>query len=410
MPNTAVIIPAAGSGTRMGTNLPKQFMLLAGIPILVRTVQQFHEIDEVKKIYIGTSPVHKDRILSLIHQYHLKKCELVPGGDTRQQTVANCLKQVSHEIEVVAVHDAVRPLVTRTHLIEVINQAAQTGAALSAMPAKDTIKQKLQNGKLKTINRDSIYYAATPQAASLEILREAYSQGIETTDESSLIEHLGHKIAIIPCDGYNIKLTTPEDLAYAEFILANGKHNVPTAAAEKEATPSEASPSKSTSSAGFTSQPTDHHVTIYTDGACSGNPGPGGYGVILRQGDKQKELSAGYKHTTNNRMELMAVIVALESLKKPCAVNLYSDSKYMIDSITKGWVYNWQKKNWIKSDKKPALNVDLWERLLLLLAHHQVNFTWVKGHATNPYNNRCDELAVAASKSSDLIVDTGFTS
>ena len=136
-------------------------------------------------------------------------------------------------------------------------------------------------------------------------------------------------------------------------------------------------------------------VEIFTDGACSGNPGPGGYGAILRFEGREKEISGGEAQTTNNRMELTAVIVALEALKFPCKVILTTDSKYVVDSITKGWVYGWKKRGWIKSDKKPALNVDLWEKLLPLLEIHQVQFNWVKGHAGHPENERCDRLAVA---------------
>ena len=139
-------------------------------------------------------------------------------------------------------------------------------------------------------------------------------------------------------------------------------------------------------------------VTIYTDGACSGNPGPGGWGAILMYGAHKKELSGGEGHTTNNRMELTGVITALEALKEPCIVELYSDSKYVIDALEKGWAKGWQAKGWVKADKKPALNPDLWGRLLELCDYHKVNLHWVKGHAENPYNNRCDELAVAQSK------------
>ena len=135
-------------------------------------------------------------------------------------------------------------------------------------------------------------------------------------------------------------------------------------------------------------------VEIFTDGACSGNPGPGGYGVILRYGKNVKELSGGSPDTTNNRMELTGVIVGLSALKEPCNVRLTTDSKYVVDSITKGWVYGWKKRGWIKSDKKPALNVDLWEMLLPLLEKHDVTFNWVKGHAGHPENERCDRLAV----------------
>ena len=136
-------------------------------------------------------------------------------------------------------------------------------------------------------------------------------------------------------------------------------------------------------------------VTIYTDGACSGNPGPGGWGALLSWNGREKELSGGEAQTTNNRMELTAVISALEALKEPCAVELYSDSKYVIDALEKGWALSWRKKNWIKSDKKPALNPDLWEKLLNLTEIHTMRYHWVKGHADNEYNNRCDALAVA---------------
>ena len=139
-------------------------------------------------------------------------------------------------------------------------------------------------------------------------------------------------------------------------------------------------------------------VTIYTDGACSGNPGPGGWGAILEWNGVEKEISGGAPETTNNRMELTGVIRALELLKESCVVELYSDSKCVIDALSKGWVYGWRKKGWIKSDKKPALNVDLWEQLLPLIDRHQVHYHWVKGHASNAKNNRCDELAVAESR------------
>jgi ribonuclease HI len=137
-------------------------------------------------------------------------------------------------------------------------------------------------------------------------------------------------------------------------------------------------------------------IHIYTDGACSGNPGPGGWAAILTFGGKEKELCGGEAETTNNRMELTAVIEGLSALKEPCRVELTSDSKYVIDSVTKGWVYGWQKRGWVKSDKKPALNVDLWERLLPLLATHDVHFHWIRGHSGHPQNERCDKLAVAS--------------
>ena len=139
-------------------------------------------------------------------------------------------------------------------------------------------------------------------------------------------------------------------------------------------------------------------VTIYTDGACSGNPGPGGWGAILMYGAHKRELSGGEADTTNNRMELTAVIRALSLLKEPCIVELWSDSKYVIDGLSKGWAKGWKAKGWVKSDKKPALNPDLWDELLRLESIHTLRDHWVKGHAENELNNRCDELAVAESR------------
>lgn len=136
-------------------------------------------------------------------------------------------------------------------------------------------------------------------------------------------------------------------------------------------------------------------ITLFTDGACSGNPGPGGWGAVLRYNGKEAELSGGAPETTNNRMELSALLYGLKALKEPCVVELYTDSKYVADSIEKGWVYGWQKRGWVKADKKPALNVDLWQQLLELLNTHELHIHWVKGHAGHPENERCDRLAVA---------------
>ncbi len=146
-------------------------------------------------------------------------------------------------------------------------------------------------------------------------------------------------------------------------------------------------------------------VEIFTDGACSGNPGPGGYGVILRSDNKIKELSAGYRQTTNNRMELRAVIAGLEALKEKCAIKIYSDSKYIVDAVQQGWARRWQRNNWYRNKKEKALNPDLWQNLLDLIDHHRVEFIWVKGHAGHAENERCDELAVAAAAGENLLED-----
>lgn len=140
------------------------------------------------------------------------------------------------------------------------------------------------------------------------------------------------------------------------------------------------------------------NVELYTDGACSGNPGPGGYGVVLRYNGHEKELSQGFANTTNNRMELLAVITGLSALRERCNVTLYSDSQYVVNGIEKGWAKKWRANGWKKSDKSPALNPDLWEQLLELLDKHNVRVVWVKGHAGHPENERCDALAVAAAQ------------
>ena len=152
-------------------------------------------------------------------------------------------------------------------------------------------------------------------------------------------------------------------------------------------------------------------VTIYTDGAARGNPhGPGGYGTVLQFVDAagtlhERELSAGYKKTTNNRMELMAAIVGLEALNRPCQVDLYSDSKYLTDAFNQHWIDGWKRRGWKKADKKPVKNVRLWQRLLAAMEPHQVTFHWVKGHDGHPENERCDRLATAAADGSSLLED-----
>jgi len=150
------------------------------------------------------------------------------------------------------------------------------------------------------------------------------------------------------------------------------------------------------------------HVIIHTDGACLGNPGPGGFGAILRYGDKQREMAGGYRLTTNNRMEMWAAITALEALRFPCRVTLYSDSQYLVKGLRLGWARRWRANGWMKQDKSPALNADLWERLLDLCEVHEVTMEWVRGHAGDPDNERCDRLSNAAAQAADLPADPGY--
>ena len=155
------------------------------------------------------------------------------------------------------------------------------------------------------------------------------------------------------------------------------------------------------------------NVDIYTDGACANNPGKGGYGIVMMYKDKnnlmhQKEFSKGYKLTTNNRMELTAVIDALNLLKKPCNIKLYSDSKYVVDAVNQKWLEGWQNKNWKLNTKNPVKNIDLWKKYLIASKDHKIEFIWVKGHASNKYNELCDKLAVKARESNSLSDDEGF--
>lgn len=146
-------------------------------------------------------------------------------------------------------------------------------------------------------------------------------------------------------------------------------------------------------------------VELFSDGACSGNPGKGGYGTVLKYGKNRKELSQGFRLTTNNRMEILGVLKGFEALKEPCNVIVTSDSKYVIDALLKGWAESWRQKGWIKSDKKRAQNVDLWERLLAEIAKHNVTYEWIKGHMGHPENERCDRLAVGAYSAQELEID-----
>lgn len=149
-------------------------------------------------------------------------------------------------------------------------------------------------------------------------------------------------------------------------------------------------------------------VEAYTDGACRGNPGPGGYGTVLKYRDFRKEISGGFRHTTNNRMEVFAAIAAFEALKEPCYMTLYSDSKYLVQTMEKGWLENWRRNGWKNRHGESVLNIDLWKRLFVAKLRHKVKFVWIKGHAENPENERCDFLATSAAAERNLPEDAGY--
>ena len=152
------------------------------------------------------------------------------------------------------------------------------------------------------------------------------------------------------------------------------------------------------------------HVTIYTDGACKGNPGPGGYGVVLLYADHRKELSGGYSKTTNNRMEILAAIVGLKTLKEVCHITVYSDSQYVVNTMTEGWAQRWRANGWRRNKREKAINPDLWAQLLSLCEYHDVEFRWVRGHSGEPENERCDRLAVKAAEEPELPIDESYES
>jgi len=393
----------------MGASVPKQFLNLKGEPILKRTIAAFQAMDFVNEIIV-TAPTN---YVQTVKDYGFAKLHKVLDGgqcQTRAASVKLALEALPADTEIVLIHDGVRPFVT-PELTRAVAEAAKThGAAVACTPITDTIK-KAETFVTETLDRSQLWSAQTPQGFTYDLIKNAYHQAekdgilFQATDDSMLAERLGTPVSVIQSSPKNIKITTAEDLLFAEVLLQHreqqgqaGQGNftpkrlsiipageLPAGISDSErrvnspAQPAPAAPPRS--------------IKIYTDGACSGNPGPGGYGVVMQHGDRRKELSGGEAQTTNNRMEIMGVIVGLETLIRPCEVDLYSDSRYVVDAIEKGWVTRWQQNNWMRNKKDPALNVDLWQRLLPLLDKHKVTFHWVKGHAGHPENERCDELA-----------------
>jgi len=365
-----VIIACAGTGSRLKTSVPKQFSEICGKEMLAYSLEVFNKTIAVDQIIIGT--LHKEKVSKIIEIFDMKKVShITEGGATRNETIKKALEKATGDI--ILVHDAARPFITVDLVEKVIDKVKETGAAILATKAVDTIKIAQAGIVKETTDRENTWLAQTPQAFTRELLEK--SQIYSGTDDASQVENIA-EVSIVESTRENFKITTIEDLEYANFLMSK----------------------KNKEKVELKSRENSTKVMIYTDGACTGNPGPGGFGVVLMAGELRKEASCGYKNTTNNRMELKAVITGLSLLKKQSEVELFTDSRYIVDAITKKWVYNWKAKGWKRSNGENALNIDLWQQLLLILETHKVNFNWVKGHAGNKENERCDELARKAAE------------
>lgn len=407
------IIMAAGKGKRMQTAVSKQFLPVCGKEILAWTVDVFEKSPLVDTILLMASADGKEDVQHLWDSYGWKKVAAVlEGGKERQNSVANGLAAVGEETDIVLIHDGVRPFVTEEMIADSIVAAQAYGGAVIGVPAKDTIKVCSADGlAVETPDRSTLWQIQTPQTFQRDLIVNAYEKadrdGFLGTDDASVAEFAGHQVKVVMGSYRNIKITTKEDLVIAEAFFKEDLKEKEMVEDQKvqEAKINTAEKKDQESKDDKKNQ---RAVEIYTDGACSGNPGAGGYGVVLLYGNKRKEMSEGYRMTTNNRMEVLAVIKGLEALKEPCQVTLYSDSKYVVDAIQKGWVKKWKANGWYRNKKERASNVDLWERLLVQLERHQVTFQWVKGHADNPGNERCDELARGAIAAGNLLEDENY--
>lgn len=407
------IIMAAGKGKRMQTAVSKQFLPVCGKEILAWTVDVFEKSPLVDTILLMASADGKEDVQHLWDSYGWKKVATVlEGGKERQNSVANGLAAVGEETDIVLIHDGVRPFVTEEMIADSIVAAQAYGGAVIGVPAKDTIKVCSADGlAVETPDRSTLWQIQTPQTFQRDLIVNAYEKadrdGFLGTDDASVAEFAGHQVKVVMGSYRNIKITTKEDLVIAEAFFKEDLKEKEMMADQKVQEPKTNTAEKKDQES-KEDKKNQRAVEIYTDGACSGNPGAGGYGVVLLYGNKRKEMSEGYRMTTNNRMEVLAVIKGLEALKEPCQVTLYSDSKYVVDAIQKGWVTKWKANGWYRNKKERASNVDLWERLLVQLERHQVTFQWVKGHADNPGNERCDELARGAIAAGNLLEDENY--
>ena len=427
MKDCAVIIVASGKGVRVGGKIKKQFLYLQDEPILVHTIKKFYDLDFVKEIILVLPKTSIEEFKPELEKFNLKNIKITSGGKERQNSVMKGLKEVS-DSEIILIHDGVRPFVSRELITLIYENTKKYGATIPFTKVKNTIKEIKDGFVTQTLDRENLVDAQTPQGFKKDIILKAYKNRDKTknfTDDSSLVEDSGISVFATDGDDENIKITTKEDLIIGELILKKYKTE------DSEIDKSD-SVKKENSEVDINNyienknlenknvnlenknvkdkkvSEIEKAVIIYTDGACSGNPGAGGYGSVIIYRGVRKEISDGFKKTTNNRMELLAVIEALNLLKRSCDVQLYSDSKYVTDAINKGWIINWKKKNWRRGEKNPVANIDLWEKLDVLLSKHNVTFNWVKGHAGNVNNERCDELAREAVLNGDLKTDEGF--
>ncbi len=397
------IITAAGSGSRMESETKKQYLNLGGRPVLLYTLDRFQNhqgIDEIILVVPADEIEYKKELVLGKTSKYIKIKKIIPGGANRQESVYNGLL-AAYDADIVLIHDGVRPFVTTLQIQRIIFAAQKTGAAILAIPATDTLKETGSDGFIKkSLPRDNIFYAQTPQGFDYELILSAHEaaagEGFLGTDDASLLERTGRAVSIVPGSSSNIKLTAPSDLILAEAILELLKKKAKKVSAPLNEESKAAAPAET--------------VFLHSDGSCLGNPGNGGYAAIIIDGDSKTELSAGYKMTTNNRMELLGAIEGLNAvLGSSREVVLYTDSSYVVNGFNKGWVYGWEKKNWFEKPGVPRKNSDLWKRLLFLTRKHRVEFRWVKGHAGDKFNERCDILAKQAASGGRLLEDKGFS-
>lgn len=400
---TTVIILAGGVGKRMNKDITKQLIKIGGEHIINITIEVFEKCVGVEEIVLVVNKKDKKYIEEEIRRKKYKKIKkVVLGGEERQNSVYEGLKEVSKSSKII-IHDGARPFIKEEDIMKVIDGLEKEESVTLGVRCKNTIKQCSKKRILKkglSLERESLVEIQTPQGFKLEVIKEAHEKAKEDgyigTDDTSLVERIGKKTLVVMGSYSNIKITTEEDLMLGEIINETNRRGEIKVISKGEEVGKKSIENKV--------QLEGEEIEIYTDGACSGNPGKGGYGVLLKYKGVEKEISEGYELTTNNRMELLAVIVGLENLNKRSKVVIYTDSKYVSDAINKKWLKKWERENFLVKGVE-RVNVDLWLRLSKLIKEHDVRFEWVKGHSNNAGNERCDKLAVEGSQKGNLLKD-----